>query len=60
MLFDIVLVEEIKEKISNKLDKWRDVLEGKEFRISRTKIEYLRCDFSGTSQVGEPKVSIGE
>ena len=29
-------------------------------RISRTKTEYLRCDFSGTSPVGEPEVSIDE
>ena len=26
--------------------------------ISHTKTEYLRCDFSGTSPLGEPKVSI--
>ena len=29
-------------------------------RISRTKTEYLRCDVSGTTPVGEPEVSIGE
>ena len=29
-------------------------------RISHTKTEYLRCDFSGTSPVGETKVSIDD
>ena len=29
-------------------------------RISRTKKKYFRCDFSGTSLIGEAKVSIGE
>jgi hypothetical protein len=62
MLFDndIVLVAETKKEVSNKLDKWRETLEGKVLCISRTKTEYLRCDFSGTSPVGEPEVSIGE
>ena len=41
------------------MDEWREALEGKELRISRTKIEYLRCDFSGTTPV-EPEVSIDE
>ena len=49
MLFanDIVLVAETREEVSNKLDEWRKALDGKGLRISRTKIEYLRCDFSG-------------
>ena len=33
---------------------------GKGLCISRMKTEYLRCDFSGTSPVGEPEVSIDE
>ena len=28
-------------------------------RISRTKIEYLLCYFSGTKSIGEPEVTIG-
>ena len=62
MLFadDIVLVAETKEEFSNKLDEWRKVLKGKGLRISRTKTEYLCCDFSGTLPTGKPEVSIGE
>ncbi len=62
MLFadDIMLVAESKEEVSNKLDDWREVLEGKGLRISRTKTEYLWCDFSGAPQIGEPEVFIGE
>ena len=43
MLFadDIVLVAETREEVSNKLDEWREALEGKGLRISRTKTEYL-------------------
>ena len=57
---DIMLATKIKEEISNKLDEWREVLEGKGLHISHTKNKYLRCDFSGTSLTGEPEVSIGE
>ena len=66
---DIELVVETREEISNKLDEWREALEGKGLRISRTKIDYLHCDFSidylhcdfsGTSPVGELEVSINE
>ena len=57
---DIMLATKIKEEISNKLDEWREVLEGKGMRISRMKTEYLRCDFSGKSPTDEPEVSIGE
>ena len=51
---DIVFVAETKEEVNNKLDEWREVLEGKGLRISRTKTEYLRCNFSGTTPTGEP------
>ncbi|XP_057532179.1 uncharacterized protein LOC130810219 [Amaranthus tricolor] len=30
---------------------------GKGLRISHTKIEYLRCNFSGTESIGEPEVT---
>ena len=61
MLFadDIVLVAETKEEANSKLEEWREALEGKGLRISRTKTEYLRCNFSGTESIGEPEVTIG-
>ncbi|XP_057540781.1 uncharacterized protein LOC130818636 [Amaranthus tricolor] len=62
MLFadDIVLVAETKEEVKNELEEWREVLESKGLRISLTKAEYLRCDFSGIPPNGEPEVSTGE
>ncbi|XP_057518456.1 uncharacterized protein LOC130799374 [Amaranthus tricolor] len=62
MIFDddILLITETRDEVSNKLDEWREDLEGKRLHNSRTKIEYLRCDFSGTSPVNEPEVSIDE
>ena len=54
-----MLVAETKGKVNRKLDEWRAVLEDKGLFISRKKIEYLRCYFSGTESISEPKVTIG-
>jgi hypothetical protein len=32
------------------LELWRGTLEAKGFRLSRSKIEYMKCDFSATRQ----------
>jgi len=43
MLFadDIVLIDEIRGGVNTKLNRWRDTLEAKGFRLSRSKTEYL-------------------
>ena len=52
MLFadDVVLVDESQAGVNRKLELWRQTLESKGFRLSRTKIEYMRCDFGGVVQ----------
>ena len=51
MLFadDVVLVDESQEGVNRKLELWRQTLEAKGFRVSRTKTEYMRCDFGNTA-----------
>jgi hypothetical protein len=48
MLFtdDMVLIDESRIGVDQKLELWRQTLELKKFRLSRTKIEYMRCQFS--------------
>ena len=48
MLFadDVVLVDESRAGLNRKLELWRRTLESKGFRLSRTKPEYIMCDFS--------------
>ncbi|KAG5591582.1 hypothetical protein H5410_042096 [Solanum commersonii] len=48
MLFvdDIVLIDETRDRVNARLEVWRQALESKGFRLSRTKTEYLRCKFS--------------
>jgi hypothetical protein len=49
MLFtdDVVLIDESRIGVNKKLELWRQTLESKGFRLSRTKTEYMRCQFSG-------------
>jgi Reverse transcriptase (RNA-dependent DNA polymerase) len=48
MLFadDIVLIDETREGVNAKLELWRSTLESKGFRVSRSKTEYMECEFS--------------
>ncbi|KAM3233883.1 hypothetical protein P3L10_019242 [Capsicum annuum] len=52
MLFvdDVVLIDETRGGVNDKLEIWRQTLESKGFRLSRTKTEYLKCKFSDMSQ----------
>ena len=49
MLFadDVVLIDESRIGVDRKLELWRQTLESKGFRLSRTKTEYMRCEFRG-------------
>ena len=59
MLFadDVVLVDESRIGVNQKLELWREILESKGFRLSRTKTKYMRCDF-GTTTREEEDVSL--
>ncbi|XP_070039662.1 uncharacterized protein [Nicotiana tomentosiformis] len=48
MLFvdDIVLIDETRSGVNTRLEVWRQTLESKGFKLSRTKAEYLECKFS--------------
>jgi hypothetical protein len=52
MLFidDVVLMNESRTGIDQKLKLWRRSLEGKCFRLSKSKTEYIKCDFRTTTQ----------
>ncbi|KAG2594016.1 hypothetical protein PVAP13_5NG613003 [Panicum virgatum] len=54
MLFadDVVLVDESRTGVNRKLELWRRTLESKGFILSRTKSEYMMCDFSATRYEG--------
>ncbi|KAF3656602.1 putative armadillo repeat-containing kinesin-like protein 2-like isoform X1 [Capsicum annuum] len=47
---DVVLIDETRGGVNDKLEMWRQTLESKEFRLSRTKTEYLECKLSDVSQ----------
>jgi hypothetical protein len=51
MLFadDVVLMDESRMGVAQKLKLCRQTLEAKYFRLSRSKTEYMKCDFSATT-----------
>jgi len=55
MLFanDIVIIDVTSNDLNRKLEQWRHILESRGFRLSKLKIEYLRCGFSGEEASGE-------
>ena len=61
MLFadDIVLLAESREEINSKLEIWRQTLELKGFRLSRSKTEYMHCNFSKRQGRSEMEVKLG-
>ncbi|KAF3620546.1 Phosphatidylinositol/phosphatidylcholine transfer protein SFH12 [Capsicum annuum] len=52
MLFedDVVLIDETRRGVNDKLEVWRQTLESKRSRLSRSKTEYLECKFSDLRQ----------
>ncbi|VFQ90249.1 unnamed protein product [Cuscuta campestris] len=60
MLFadDIVLIDDTREGLNDKLELWRLALETKRFRISRNKTEYMECRSSGRETESEVEVRI--
>jgi Reverse transcriptase (RNA-dependent DNA polymerase) len=49
----VVLIDEDIIGVDHKLELWRQTLESKGFRLNRTKTEYMRCQFSGKTQMIE-------
>ena len=54
MLFanDIVLIDETRQGVNDKLERWRHTLKSSGIRVSRSKTEYLHCFFSGRVDAG--------
>jgi hypothetical protein len=50
---DVVLIDDSHTRVNRKLELWRQTLESKGFRLSRTKTEYMRCGFSTTTREEE-------
>jgi hypothetical protein len=55
---DVVQVDDSQMRVNRKLELLRQTLESKGFRLSRNKIEYMRCSFSTTMHDDEEEVSL--
>nr|XP_033513583.1 uncharacterized protein LOC117278248 [Nicotiana tomentosiformis] len=61
MLFtdDIVLIDETRSDVNERLMVWRQALESKGFKLSRTKTKYLECKFSAKTREAGMDVRLG-
>ncbi|KAG5623700.1 hypothetical protein H5410_008918 [Solanum commersonii] len=52
---DIVLIDETRDKVNARLEVWRQALESKGLRLSRTKriFEYLGCSNRGSGDIDD-------
>ncbi|XP_075086344.1 uncharacterized protein LOC142169047 [Nicotiana tabacum] len=55
----LVLIDETRGGVNAKLEVWRQTLESKGFKLSRSKTEYLECKFSEGMHEEEMEVRIG-
>ena len=53
MLFadDTGLIDETRDGVNTKVERWRDTLDAKRIRLSRSKTKYLHCHFSTSEGV---------
>jgi hypothetical protein len=47
---DVVLVDESMTGVDQKLKLWRQTFKAKSFSLNKFKMEYMKCDFSATTQ----------
>ncbi|KAF3622002.1 putative pre-mRNA-processing factor 6-like [Capsicum annuum] len=62
MLFadDVVLIDGTRGGVNDKLEVWRQTLESKGFRVSRSKTEYVECKFNDVRRENESNSEIDE
>ena len=62
MLFadNIVLVDETKEGVNTKLKLWRNNLESTGFKLSRRKMEYMKCKFSKNARMEDVIIKLND
>ena len=53
-----MLVDESRDGVNAKLEKWRNALESKGFKISHTKTKYMNCNFNGHIKRAETTMRI--
>jgi len=62
MLFadDVVLLGESREELNGGLETWGQALEAHIFRLSRSKTEYIECNFSKRRSSPTLEVKVGD
>ncbi|XP_071725276.1 uncharacterized protein [Rutidosis leptorrhynchoides] len=58
-IYDVILIDESREGVNEKLELWRETLELKGFKLSRSKTEYMHCNFSGEGRSQTSTIQLG-
>lgn len=60
MLFvdEIVLIDETRSGVNDRMKVWRHALGSKDFRLSKTKTEYIKCKFNDMTPEARVMVSM--
>ncbi|KAG5577484.1 hypothetical protein H5410_057618 [Solanum commersonii] len=53
-------MDETRNRVNARLELWRPIRESKGFRLSRTKIEYLKCKFCDTMHDADMEIHVEE
>jgi len=57
---DVVLLGESREELNGRLETWKQALEVYGFRLSRSKREYMECNFSKRRSMSTLEVKVGD
>jgi len=57
---DAVLLGELREELNGRLETWRQALEAYGVRLSRSKTEYMECNFSKRQSSPTWEVKVGD
>lgn len=57
---EVVLLGESRDEMNERLEIWRQALEGYDFRSSRSKTKYVECSFSKRRSCSTSEVEVGD
>jgi len=57
---DVVLLGELREELNGRLEIWKQALETYGFHLSRSKTEYMECNFSNRRSRSTLEVKVGD
>jgi len=58
--YEVVLLGESRKEMNERLEIWRQAIEGYDFRSSRSKTKYMECNFSKRRSCSSSEMKVGD